>query len=401
VFSPPSQQLIDDPLKVSGGNIGATWRRAAGTSGRLQLRAYYDRTTLDGPHFAEARDTIDVDFIHSYGLFRRHQLSWGAGGRWSPGRFKQSVPTLDFTPRTQTATLLSAFAQDEIALVPTRLVATVGAKIERNHYTGAEMQPTVRLRWTPGEQQTLWAAVTRAVRTPSRIEADISLTVFSLASPLVFSEVVGNPDIEAETLVAYELGYRKLLASRFHVDIAVYHNEYDKLVSNRLVTLRPPPYFLLQFPFTNGVDGTANGGEISVAWNGTEWWRLGAGYARGIVDATNKPGDIDVAVVNRYEGSTPGHQAHVQSSMNLPHRIQLDQTYRYVGSLRWHAIKSYHTGDIRLAWRPSPEVELSLAGRDLFSPRHIEFPHSPGPNVGMRRSVFAALAWTNNSGSAP
>ena len=400
VMSPPSQRVLDDPLEVSGGNLGATWRRATSPRGTLQLRAYYDRTNLEGPHFAEARDTIDVDAVHSYAV-QRHHLSLGAGARWSPGRFTQRVETLDFTPRSQTASLVSVFAQDEIALVQSRLFATVGAKIERNHYTGAETQPTFRMRWTPGERQTLWGAVTRAVRTPSRIEADIKLTGFLLATPLAFTEVTGNPDVQAERLVAYELGYRRLVASRFHVDVAVFHNNYDNLMSNRIVTVAPPPYFLVKFPFENGIEGTADGGEISVDWNATRWWRLGGAYSRVVVDATNKPGDTDVSGVNRYEGSTPGSHVHAQSSMNLFNRLEFDQIYRYAGRLRAFGIKPYHTGDLRLSWRASPFVELSLAGRDLFSPRHVEFQHSPGPNVGMRRSVFASITWNVQQAPAP
>ena len=401
VFSPPSQRTLDDPLEVSGGHIIGTWKRSTGARGNWQLKAYYDRTNLDGPHFGEARDTVDVDFIHRSTIARRHNLSWGAGGRWSPGRFRQTIPTLDFTPRTQTATLLSAFVQDEVALVPARLFATVGAKIERNHYTGAETQPTIRMRWTPGEQQALWGSVTRAVRTPSRIEADIALTSFALASPLVFFEIAGNPDIDAESLVAYELGYRRLIASRFYIDVTAYHNVYDGLMSNRLVTVAPPPHILFRFPFANGIESTADGGEVAADWNATPWWRLGAAYARVVVDAENKPDDVDVTAVARYEGAAPRNQSHVQSSLNLPRGLQLDTTYRYVGALRSRAIDAYHTGDIRLAWRASPSVELSLAGRDLFSPNHVEFPHSPGPNVGVRRSVFASIAWNGPLGSTP
>jgi len=400
-FSPPSQTIVDDPLKVSGGNVIATWKRAAGRTGNLQFKAYYDRTNLDGPHFAEARDTVDVDFVHSSAMARRHQLSLGAGARWSPGRFTQTIPTLDFTPHNQTASLLSAFAQDEIALVPNRLTATVGAKLERNHYTGAEVQPTLRMRWTPGEQQTFWGSVTRAVRTPSRIESDIKLSSFALATPLVFVEIAGNPEIQAESLVAYELGYRRLVASRFHVDVAIYHNEYDKLVSNRLVIVPPPPHITFKFPFVNGIEAASDGGEIAIDWSAAPWWRLGGAYAHVIVNATNKPDDVDVNAANRYEGATPAHRMHVQSSMNLPGDIQLDQTYRYAGALRSLGIKAYHTGDVRVAWRASPAVEVSLAGRDLFSPRHFEFPHSPGPNVGMRRSVYVAIAWSSDSGATP
>jgi len=401
VFVPPSQKVLDDPLEVSGGHVLGTWKRSTGANGHLQLKAYYDRTNLDGPHFEEARDTIDVDLVHSLALARRHNLSWGAGARWSPGRFTQTIPTLDFTPRNQTASLLSVFLQDEIALVPARLFATVGAKIERNHYTGAETQPTARVRWTPGEFQTVWGAVTRAVRTPSRIEADIAVTSFALASPLVYIEIAGNPDIDAERLVAYELGYRRLVASRFHIDIAAYHNVYDGLVSNSLTILPPPPYTLFRFPFENGIESTADGGEVALDWNATPWWRLGTAYARILIDAKNKPGDVDVTAVSRYEGSSPRNQAHVQSSLNLPGRVQFDATYRYVGALPARAIHAYHTGDVRLAWRMSPRLDLSVAGRDLFSPGHLEFPHSPGPNVGLRRSVLASIAWSGGPLSTP
>jgi iron complex outermembrane receptor protein len=401
VFSPPSQQVLDDPLKVSGGHVNAGWRRATGPRGYLELHAYYDRTNFDGPHFAEARDTIDVDFLHNVALSGRHNLSWGAGARWSPGRFRQVIPTLDFTPRTQTATLLSAFVQDEIALVPNRVFATLGAKIERNHYTGAETQPTARLRWSPDPQQTLWGAVTRAVRTPSRIEADIRLTGFLLANPLAFSRVSGNPEIQAEGLVGYELGYRRLIASTFHVDIAAFHNDYDRLVSNSLTVVPPPPYILLDFPFANGIEGSADGGELALDWSAAPWWRLRGAYSRVSVNLRNKPGDIDVTAVDRYEGSAPANQVHLQSSLNLPHGVQLDQTYRYAGALRTRGVDAYHTGDIRLGWRASPEIELSIAGRDLFSPRHVEFPQSPGPNVGMRRSIFASVAWSAGSAAQP
>ena len=401
VLSPPSQQVIDDPMKISGGNIGATWRSAGGPRGTIEVRAYYDRTNLDAPHFAESRDTIDVDFLHGITPSRRHHLSWGAGARWSPGRFRQTIPTIDFTPRHQTATLLSAFVQDDIALVSDRLFATVGAKIERNHYTGAETQPTVRLRWTPDAQQTLWGAVTRAVRTPSRIEADIAVTGFLLASPLAFSQIAGNPDIEAESLIGYEMGYRRLFASRFHVDIAAFHNEYDRLMSNNLVVVLPPPYILLKFPFANGIEGAADGGELALDWNAAPWWRIGGAYSHVIVDLQNKAGDTDAAGVNRYEGSAPSNQVQVQSSLNLPRGVQFDQSYRYVSELRSHGVPAYHTGDIRLAWRASPSVELSLAGRDLFSPNHVEFPHSPGPNVGIRRSIFASVSWSAGQGSTP
>lgn len=174
-----------------------------------------------------------------------------------------------------------------------------------------------------------------------------------------------------------------------------------RLVSNRSVTVPPPPYILFRFPYTNGIRGTANGGEIELDWNATLRWRLGGSYARVLIDLENKPGDTDVNGVNRYERSTPRQQGMLRSSLNLPGDVELDHTYRHVGALPSKGINAYHTADMRLAWHVSPALELSVAGRDLFEPRHLEFPHSPGPNVSIRRSIYASATWRRGQSSAP
>ena len=138
----------------------------------VQVRAYYDRTDRQDLNYREIRNTFDFDFIH-HKPFDRHDIIWGAGLRISPSRYFQTVPTVDFPPHEQTYSVYSGFIQDDIALVRDRLSFTVGTKVERNSFSGFEVQPSGRLAWTPDAEHTVWASVTRAVRTPSRIEDGI------------------------------------------------------------------------------------------------------------------------------------------------------------------------------------------------------------------------------------
>ena len=94
----------------------------------------------------------------------------------SPDTITQVYPTLDFEPHQQTDSIYSWFLQDQIPLVSDHLWLTLGSKFEHNNYSGFEVQPNVLLLWAPTAHQSLWAAVTRAVRTPSRLDQDFQLT---------------------------------------------------------------------------------------------------------------------------------------------------------------------------------------------------------------------------------
>ena len=117
-----------------------------------------------------------------------------------------------------------------------RLHLTLGSKLEHNDITGFEWEPSGRLAWTPTEKQTVWAAVSRAVRTPSDLEQDIlenrsASTAAAESPPPVLVSVFGNPNLESEVLTAYELGYRVKPIERLSFDVAAFYNVYDQLIS--------------------------------------------------------------------------------------------------------------------------------------------------------------------------
>lgn len=392
-YSPPSQSNVDGTEVESGGNLSGHWRRELSNTSDFQVQAYYDRTYRLGPQIGETRNTFDVDLIHHFVFKRRNEVIWGFGARWSPSDIIQTVATVNFSPHHENDNIYSAFLQDQIAILRNKLWLTVGTKFEHNIFTGWETEPSARLLWTPTSGQTIWAAVTRAVRTPSRIDENLQLTGLALTNPLVYLCVCDNGQFQSETLLGYEAGYRKLLTRNFYVDFAGFHNKYNDLTSYGNATLSivaspPPPYILVSLPFANGIMGSTNGGEISPDWKAARWMDLKATYSYVSINLEDKPTHTNTSYVSTYEGSSPRHEATAQILFNLPKGFDFDPTYRYVGALPALSVKAYQTADARVGWQFAKKFELSVTGQNLFQPRHAE----SGP-VLVERSAYAQITW--------
>jgi iron complex outermembrane recepter protein len=398
-YFPPASLNVDGIEDASGGNILARWQHKINATSDIQVQGYYDRTYRFGPQGGETRNTFDVDFLYHLSALPRQDIIWGLGARWSPSDFIQNVQTVDFQPQHQSDDIYSGFLQDRFTIVSNKLWATLGSKFERNIYTGWETQPTARLLWTPRPQQTIWAAVTRAVRSPSRIDEDLQLTGLVTTNPLpIFFTVAGNEKFVSEKLVGYEIGYRQLVAPTFYIDVATFYNNYNDLTSLGSATISaetspPPTHLLITVPWANGVRGNTYGAEISPDWKVARWLQLKASYSYLRLDLTNKRGNTDASTVTSDEGSSPQHLVTFQSLFNLPKGFEFDPTFRYVSALPAQAVKAYRAADARLGWTLNRSVNISFIGQNLFQPSHFEFSGDPGPLVGIKRSYYATVTW--------
>ena len=228
-YTPPFSRTVDEDADLGGGNLRAHWRRALRAGSDFSVLAYYDRTRRDEPGLDETRNTADLDLQYSR-QEGRHALLSGVGYRFSRG-MTGGVPTIVFHPPVRTDDIFSAFVQDRIELAADRLSLTVGAKLERNDYSGLELQPSARLWFGLRPHQSVWAAVSRAVRTPSRVDRDLDLTVALDASRPLFTRVLGSPDFHSERAIVYEAGYRAQRAERFLFEAALFYNDYTNLLS--------------------------------------------------------------------------------------------------------------------------------------------------------------------------
>jgi iron complex outermembrane receptor protein len=397
-YSPPFMTNVQQNAELAGGNLLGRWKRVLGAGSDIQLQTYYDRTDRKQANFAESRDTFDIDFIHHLTLPRRQDFLWGLGVRLSSGNATEVVPTVAFTPDHFTDKLYSAFIQDEIPLAGNQLSLTIGSKFLHNSYSGFEVQPTARLLWTPSPRQSVWGAVTRAVRTPSRIEEDLQLTALLSPSPLTFFRITGDRKFSSEHLIGYEAGYRTLLRSKFYLDIAAFHNNYDHLLSIEpgtpfSETSPPPPHVVVPSFFRNGLFGNTSGFEIAPDWTPTSWWRLRGSYSYLHMDLNKEAASQDASTANSTQGSSPHHQITIRSSLNLPKKLEFDQTFRYVSALPAQLVEAYATADVQFSWRATGSLELSVVGQNLFQPHHAEFGGDPGALVGIARSAYAKITW--------
>jgi len=399
LYSPPSQVTAVGAAELGGGNLLGRWKRVLNERSDFQVQAYYDRTRHFEPEIGETRETYDIDFLHHLILPKGQDFLWGLGVRVSPGNFTQTVPTIDFLPHHLTDQIYSGFVQDEISFLDDRFALTLGSKLEHNNYTGFEIQPSGRLLWNITPRQALWTSITRAVRTPSRLDEDIQLTDFATVTPLpIYLRAVGDGQFRSEKLIGYEAGYRTLMTTSFYLDIAVFHNDYNDLYSFQvgapfLEPLPSPAHAIIPVFTRNGIRGETNGFEVAPRWKPAEWWELKASYSYLNMELENKPGSNDPSSIPGYEGSSPHHQLVIQSFVNLPKKLEFDQTYRYVSALPAQGVASYGTVDARLGWHIARQLELSVVGRNLLQPHHAEFGGDPGGLVGIKRNVYAKLVW--------
>ncbi|MEE8428197.1 MAG: TonB-dependent receptor, partial [Gammaproteobacteria bacterium] len=271
------------------------------------------------------------------------------------------------------------------------------SKFEHNDFTDWEIQPSVRLAWTPDDRQTVWGAISRAVRTPARGEHDVRLGVLPppMAPPFAFT-VAGDDDFESEELIAYELGYRVKATETLSVDAAFFYNDYDDLRTIR--TFAPifvPPAELL-LPFDNNMDGESYGAEVTAQWQVMPNWRLQGSYTYLNVSLDLKNGSIDTQSESA-EDADPSHKATLWSTYSLGSKWELGSGLRYVSSIDapGPGADSYVELDLRLGWLPTNNLELSLVGRNLLDNHHPEF--QPDfiltQPTEVERSVYANAKW--------
>jgi iron complex outermembrane receptor protein len=396
-FTPPSRLEVEGSDLVSGGNLLARWERHLGGSTSLRLQGYYDRTVRDAVHFGEDRSTVDVDLLLRTTVARRHQLSWGAGARNSRSDVTPLFPTLALVPEDRDQRLGSLFAQDEIAVLPDELFVIVGTKLEHNTYTGWEVQPNLRVLWRADTQESVWASVTRAVRTPSRIETDLRLTAFLQAPPPVYVQVAGSPDFDAESLVGVEAGYRRLVAPSLFLDVAVFHNTYEGLSGIGEVVpsnpLTPIPHILFTATYANTIDAVSDGFEVSGDYRPRPWLRARGSYALLSIDTKNRPGFNDALNLAAHQDTVPRHQGSARISLTLPGRVEVDYVQRAVSRIVMNEVPSYVTGDARVGWELARGVQLAVAGQNLFAPGHVEFFRNGFTPTGIRRSAHVSVTW--------
>lgn len=401
--SPTLFQRINETTNASGGNLKSRLEHTFSPTSSYALQLYYDIYNRNELYDHEVRQTVDIEFQHNFALNSSNDLAWGLGYRYMDSQNTLPIPDL-FS--LQSANIrnnyYNAFVRDEIALIDNKLWLTLGSKFEHNDYSGFEIQPTARLLWMPHQQHRFWGAVSRAVRTPSVIDDGIKLTSQFIPpnNPLnpspfpVAVAVTGSQNFRAEESLSYELGYRTTFAKSVSVDATVFYTDYQSLRSispgkpNFNGGLINQPYIL-----NNSSQGETFGFETSVVWQMTNWWRWDVNYSY-----------LNTHLQSNHiynEAVSPQQKTSVRAVINPWENINLDFWLRYTDKSSFYSVlgpavdvDSYVTLDVRLAWKPQSDIELSVTGQNLLDRGHIEaVAEAFATPTEIPRSVFGKIAW--------
>ena len=396
-FNPPENTNVDRLAELSGGNILSRWHHTFSDRSDTTLQVYFNRYARSGPDAHEVRNTFDLDFQHHFAWGSRQDLIWGLGYRRTSD---QTVGTIDgtFAPPDKAGDLFSSFIQDQITLKPDRVFLTVGTKLENSYFIGFDLEPTIRVAWTPSGHHTFWAAVSRASRTPTRRDEGLVAVLAALPGP---AEVLllGNTTAKSEHVIAYEVGYRTQPFDRLSIDATVFFNSYDNLQSVDVlsdVVQSNPPLLIHRESFDNELHGTTGGIEIAAKWKVNGRWTVSSGYSFLQMHLHGDPANsVDTASVADIQGTNPVHQAQLRSHLELSRALSWDAAVYFVGRLPAPLIASHTRVDTQLTWRIAESTNLSLVGQDLLRDHHAEF-NDPLQSVNssqVKRSAYAKFTW--------
>jgi iron complex outermembrane receptor protein len=374
-----NNHMQDADGRLWGGSVIGRVGKTLANGSTLDVEAYVARDDRSAIDTHERRDTYNLQVQDSMTV-GRHELVFGGEARvWR--EYFLSTNIFHFANPRATISIGAVFAQDVVALRPD-LKLTVGLKLEDNSYSGLDWMPNLRLAWTPNDESLVWAAVSRAVRTPNRIEREL------IAPPILLP----SPDFQSESLWAFETGYRVQPTPRTSLSVTAYYDAYDDLRTDQFTLPNLFPIVL-----RNGGVGETYGVEAWATFTPTDWWRLRAGANALHRDYRTKAGFNDLTQLQS-AGLDPNYQAQLRSDMQLASNLDLDLALRRVGTVKTVTgavnAPAYTEADLRLAWRVREGLELSLSGFNLLHARHLEIDDSSTtPARTIPRSVYVGLRW--------
>jgi len=396
-LAPVAVTPYDDSAALRGGHLIGDWERALGPDSGLQLRTYYDYVSRKSDLFADRLHTGDVEAQYRAQLRPGHDVVLGAGYRLLANNVDGSF-NVGLTPENRKDSIWSLFAQDQITLRDD-LWLTLGARVERNDYSGFELLPNARLAYAVDERSTAWLAVSRAVRSPSLVDVDFRINqgaTVSGSTPVLVANF-GTEHFRAEQLFALESGYRTRPLEWLSLDVAVFANFYDDLRSFTrgapFAEFTPmPAHAVVPIYIVNENRVRSYGAELAADVELAPWWLLRTSYthlsinAHQTKDNTDGSNDAD----DQDEGIAPRNQLWLRSSMNLPYALSLDVMGRYVGRLPASRVRRYKELDLRVAWLASTGMEVALVGHNLLHDEHTEYTTTGG---AIERDVYLQLSW--------
>ncbi len=376
IFNPNSPTLasvLNDTIDIAGANMIARWNRKISEEQDFTLQIYVDRTERTDGLFKDVRNTYDLEFQHRFQLGDSHNFIWGVGYRYISDDLEGGAQ-LFASPDARRYQIFNAFLQDEITLVDDELKLIIGSKVSHNDFSGFEVQPSIKMIWTPAPEHTVWVSASRAVETPSRALQDltINLSPVNIGGSPVIPAVIPSRFTKSTELLAFELGYRIRPADNLSFDLALFYNDYERIATTDLRGLNISgglPF--LESIRDNKAKGRSYGLELSSEWRPLKDLRVSASYSFIAIDIKSV-GSTDPNF-DGAEDSSPSHRIVFRANWDITSDLEFNTTVYWTDKIRRFDIPNYLRLDLQLRWRVLDNLELAIGVRNLLDDRHPEF----------------------------
>ena len=286
--------------------------------------------------FAFKTNTYDAEISNVQSFAARHVVSYG-------GNIRYNDFDLSLAPQADNRTEFGAYAQDEIFL-SNRFRWIVGARVDRFDYLdNFVLSPRTTFMIKPKDDQTIRLSYNRAYRAPSVLNNFLDVTLVEPINLALFSPalagriyplpiaVVGNEDLDEQSLDAFEVGYTGVVGGRATLSAAVYVNRtkndilFTEVREARYTATNPPPSWPLpaavialipgnpgfpaRFTYRNFGRVTQKGLELGLDSSVNRHLNLFANYSW---QATPEPNGFDISELNL----PPKHRFNVGASFN-------------------------------------------------------------------------------------
>lgn len=409
-YVPPISLALPDSLpaslnqaKFSGDNLTFLWQNDGNEGSSNSLQLFYDHTYHQELLATEDRTTLDIEYQQNF-KWSDQYTTFGAGYRKTRDKIIAGV-SLTLNPTQDSDETWNAFFQNRSSNLLENLDMIVGVKIEGNDrmQSDYELQPSIRFNYQLNETSTVWAALSKAIRSPTRVEQDATLSISVPANtPVVGQSLPQQADVtlvatgvyDVEKLTSLEAGFRANLKNNLRIDIAAYYNEFKGLPGLQLISgpvlITPPPPLLPKYAVSiamiNSTDFKAHGTEVSLWWQPSPQWqgRIHYSYANNSSNA----GFVTIPTVE--------HQLNLNLYGTLSDDLTINIDARHVGAPAGLIMNEYVEMDLKLIWQVTPSLDISLAGRNLLHSNHLEYSaSSPSTrNAEIERDFYLKLNWS-------
>jgi iron complex outermembrane receptor protein len=381
-----------------GVSLYSRWTHTTSSGGESQLQFSLFRSDAEYPFTGGALLDLTLDFQNRHLTGENNEIYWGAGFQQYSDNI-HGTPSFGMVPGHSLYRDEDIVVRDEWQIRPGRFLVSAGIRLDYNSYTHLEFQPSVRLMYTPSKRQSLWAAVSRAVREPNH--GDRTEQYHSEESEggyPVSVNVFGSQTLLSEVDNSIEAGYRFQSGQHWSIDISGFRSNYSRLIG--LVGNAAPqiafsggvPYLVEQLTLTNPGAGCSHGGELWATWQLHPGWRLMPSYSY-VDDMRWLPSVPGKAFAWNYLSSDLRHQGWLRLQHDISRAWQADLNVRARSRDLGLQLPGWMLIDAHLSYRPSHSSVLDFSVQNLAGHQVLEgYSELVFPSIPVRRTF--AIKWT-------